>query len=289
MLRWLWLVAAAAAIWVTQDWIDARGRAGGPQRLLVRSGETLRKLFPGLETILADVYWLRAVQYYGSQGLSPSPSYELLEPLIGITTTLDPRFLVAYRYGAIFLAEDYPRGAGRPDAAAELLERGIDRNPQAWQLRWELGILRYLFQDDPVGAGEVLQQAAALPGAPYWLETMAGRMAVSAGRRDTARLIWLQLYQLNEGAIRANALLNLQYLDVLDAFDVLRDRIRRYAERFGEYPARLADVQREGGVTASLADPTGVPFRYDSSTGKVGIGWGSALWFLQPEEEREWR
>jgi hypothetical protein len=288
VVRWLWLLPVAAGIWATQERIDASRRTAEHQQLLVRSGETLRKLFPGLEEIVADLYWLRSVQYYGSQSLRlREASYDLLEPLIGITTTLDPRFLVAYRYGAIFLAEPHPRGAGRPEAAARLLEQGISRNPRTWQLRWELGILRYLYLEDPQGAATILLEGADLPGAPYWLETMAGRMALAADQRETSRAIWQQLYELNKGAIRSNALLNLQYLDALDVLDALRDRIERYAEANGRFPARIADLSRWGGPSLPTQDPTGTPFRYDPRTGEVGVGHGSALWYLQPEEERQ--
>ena len=59
-------------------------------------------------------------------GRRPPPSlaaddYPLLYPLLDITTTLDPRFNIAYRFGAIFLAEPYParrRPARSRDRAA---------------------------------------------------------------------------------------------------------------------------------------------------------------------------
>lgn len=48
-------------------------------------------------------------------------------------TTLDPRFDAAYRFGAIFLAEPYPDGAGRPDPAVKLLKKGVRARPERWQ------------------------------------------------------------------------------------------------------------------------------------------------------------
>ena len=57
-----------------------------------------------------------------------TPEYDLLYPLLDLTTTLDPLFNIAYRFGAIFLAEAYPAGAGRPDLAVALLEKGIARS-----------------------------------------------------------------------------------------------------------------------------------------------------------------
>src|SRR6476469_802161 len=59
--------------------------------------------------------------------------YALLYPMRDITTTLDPRFNIAYRFGAMFLAEPYPSGPGRPDLAIALLEKGLRERPDKWE------------------------------------------------------------------------------------------------------------------------------------------------------------
>ena len=48
-------------------------------------------------------------------------------PLLDLTTTLDPYFSIAYRFGAIFLSEASPGGPGRPDQAVALLAEGRRR------------------------------------------------------------------------------------------------------------------------------------------------------------------
>src|SRR6202008_4526545 len=78
-------------------------RSGGPpatnsaNMLYVRSPEAARRLALSYEPLLADVYWMRAVQHYGSTKLSSDPNkqYDLLYPLLDLTTSLDPRFDVA--------------------------------------------------------------------------------------------------------------------------------------------------------------------------------------------------
>ena len=83
--------------------------------LYLWSGAHVKRLFPGFEGLAADVYWLRTVQYFGGQRLfATSKRFELLRPLIEITTTLDPRLEIAYRYGAIFLSEPSPARGGAP-------------------------------------------------------------------------------------------------------------------------------------------------------------------------------
>ena len=63
----------------------------------------------------------------GCRRPSTCRTYALLYPLLDLTTTLDPYFSIAYRFGAIFLGEPYPGGPGRPDladrAAAERARR----------------------------------------------------------------------------------------------------------------------------------------------------------------------
>ena len=98
--------------------------------LYLWSGGHVERLFPGFESIAADLYWLRTVQYFGAERrFAREKRFDLLRPLIEITTDLDPRLEVAYRYGAIFLAERAPEGAGRPREAIEVLEKGVRTQP----------------------------------------------------------------------------------------------------------------------------------------------------------------
>ncbi|MCX6552381.1 MAG: hypothetical protein NTY02_15490, partial [Acidobacteria bacterium] len=95
--------------------------------LYLRANPALPRITLGFDAILADLYWIRAIQHYGDLRLSKGQEkrFELLYPLLDLTTTLDPHFIVAYRFGAIFLAERYPDGPGRADQAIALLERGL--------------------------------------------------------------------------------------------------------------------------------------------------------------------
>jgi len=69
-------------------------------------------------------------------------------PLLEITTTLDPHLIVAYEFGSIFVAQQPPEGAGQPDTAVALVERGIRQNPGEWRLYYHLGFIHYLERHD---------------------------------------------------------------------------------------------------------------------------------------------
>src|ERR1051325_3140808 len=123
------------------------------ESLYITSGTSARRLSLGFNALAADLYWIRAIQYYGglklrsagiaangaTSGVREPPDYKLLYPLLDLTTSLDPQFSIAYRFGAIFLAEPVPRGAGRPDLAIALLEKGLKARPAKWEYKQDIG------------------------------------------------------------------------------------------------------------------------------------------------------
>src|SRR5579864_3148940 len=95
----------------------ARGREATLEEVLyLPSGHVLKKLSLGYSGLLADIYWTRAVQYFGTR-VQRSTRFDLLAPLLEITTDLDPHLVVAYQTGSIFLSRQVPEGAGQPDKA----------------------------------------------------------------------------------------------------------------------------------------------------------------------------
>ena len=66
------------------------------QVLYVSNAEVMRRAALSYDTLLADVYWIRALQHYGGERLKPGSErrYDLLYPLLDLTTTLDPRFTI---------------------------------------------------------------------------------------------------------------------------------------------------------------------------------------------------
>ena len=115
------------------------------QMLYVRSSAVMTRLALSYKAVLSDVYWIRVVQYYGGTRLSTGAqkNYDLLYPLLDLTTSLDPQFAIAYRFGAFFLSEPLPGGAGRPDLALRLLDKAIAANPTRWEYPHDVAFLFY--------------------------------------------------------------------------------------------------------------------------------------------------
>src|SRR5206468_7151941 len=155
-------------------------------------------------------------QYYGDVKLrlaaptaAPSASaprsYELLYPLLDLTTTLDPRFNIAYRFGAIFLAEPYPGGAGRPDLAIALLEKGLRERPDKWEYMQDIGFVHYWWRHDYPAAAAWFRRAGEAPGGPWWLRSLAATTLAQGGDRQSSRLIWESLRESDNAWLRREA------------------------------------------------------------------------------------
>jgi hypothetical protein len=285
MSRLAWLAVGCAALVVPlQRAIDSRLGVFRAQEeiLYVWSGEHLRRMLPGFEDVMADVYWLRTVQYYGGQRTSAgSKRYDLLEPLTEVTVSLDPHFEIAYRYGATFLAEPYPLGAGHGEAAVALLQRGVDQNPDAWLLWQHLGLFKFFFLKDAHGAAETFMAAARRPGAPIWMEAMAALVLRKSGDRASARAVWQSVYDHSEeGPIKETARINIGRLDAADAADALTRVVARFRERSGRNPSGWQELIAAGLLRGIPADASGVPFEYNPARGTVAVGRRSVLYMV---------
>ncbi|HEY3884797.1 MAG TPA: hypothetical protein VGL62_06305, partial [Vicinamibacterales bacterium] len=153
----------------------------------------MKRLTLGNAGLAADVYWIRALQYFGAERLSPPShvrTYALLYPLLDLTTSLDPHFNIAYRFGAIFLGEPYPGGPGRPDLAVALLQKGIAAQPDKWQYMQDLGFVYYWHLHDYQTAAEWFERAAGVPGAPNWMRPLAATTLAEGGQRGASRELW---------------------------------------------------------------------------------------------------
>lgn len=230
--------------------------------LWIPSPKIVKRLSLGYTGLAADIYWTRVVQYFGGKHHARSQEYKLLEPLLDITTTLDPHLVVAYQFGSVFVAQQPPQGAGDPDAAAALVERGIRENPNAWRLYYGLGFIQYMERHDYKAAQEAFLRGSKVPGAHPFMKVLAAAMAQRAGERETAFYLWTMIYDTStDRLMRDNALRRLESLKVDDDVDQLEAIVRRYRAQTGHDPANWMELMSAGGLRALPTDPRGHPYK----------------------------
>lgn len=249
--------------------------------LWLRSGGLTKRLALGFDNLLADVYWIRAVVYYGGKRRGPEPgrNYDLLHPLLDLVTTLDPHFRVAYRFGAIFLTEAYPSGAGRPDLAVSLLARAVARDRRReWEYMQDTGFIYYWWLHDYAAAAQWFDKASRQPGAPEWLKPLAATTLARGGDRTSSRFLWRQILDSTDvDWLRQNAAFRVTQLDTMDQIDALNEAAARFAAREGRPPRSWSELVASERWPGVPVDPTRVPYVLDTESGRVRLSPKSPL------------
>lgn len=277
--------AAAVTLQAARDRVYPRGDLHAERILYVTSGEAMKRMTLSFDALAADVYWIRAIQHYGGDRLSRRVDrrrYQLLYPLLDLTTTLDPYFNIAYRFGAIFLSEPFPGGPGRPDQAVALLRKGLAAQPRKWQYYHDTAFVYYWHLEDYAAAAYWFQRAAAQPGAPNWLAPVAASMLARGGDRTSSRFLWEQIRNSDQPWLRSSAERALLQLDALDRIDQVEARIRAKPLPPGE-PYTWENLERRGVLPGIPLDPTNTPFAIDPETGKISSAPSSSLYPLPGE------
>jgi hypothetical protein len=237
--------------------------------LFITSPRMARYLSLGYTGLAADIYWTRAVQYFGDKHQIKSQQYNLLKPLLDLTTTLDPQLGVAYEFGSFFLAQKPPEGAGDPDAAVALVERGIQANPDKWRLYYHLGFIHFSERKDYQAAAVAFERGAAHPQAMPWMKVMAAAMRQRAGELETARFLWTNIYEsTTDSHIRENAKMHLLALKVQADVQQLERIVADYTAKAGMAPSSWRDLIVGGYLAGYPTDPSGASYVLEAG-GKV--------------------
>jgi tetratricopeptide (TPR) repeat protein len=288
-----WLAAACAALLLVAVGFERTREARHPRDpvadavLYFPTGRAVQRLALSYDALLADVYWIRALQHFGSTRLKErleDKKYQLLDPLLTIATTLDPQFNIAYRFGALFLSEPPPGGPGRPDRAIALLERGLEARPGHWRYMQDIGFVYYWWLRDYQKAAEWFDRGADQPGAPWWMRSLAANTLAQGGDRRASRALWQALAQTPDNEwLQKDARRRLHQLDALDAVDALRPIVERFIDEGGAQPYSWEALLRAGYLRAVPTDPAGVPLHLGPYTGDVQVSDTSPLQPLPSE------
>ena len=241
-----------------------RERAGATleEVLYISSPTLLKRMSLGYDGLLADVYWTRAVQYFGEKLVRGSEHFDLLAPLLEITTTLDPHLLIAYEFGSNFLSPAIPGGAGQPERAIELVKFGIRNNPDRWHLYYDLGFIYYMELADYDNAEKAFADGAKLPKTHQIMPLMAARMAEHAGNIQTARLMWVTTYQTTlDPNVKSNAVAHLNALQVDEDVTMLERLTSHYREKTGHFPQSFSDLEAANMLRGVPTDPLGHTYK----------------------------
>ena len=288
LLLGLLILLGLAGVCALSRWLEARrppaADLAAAEEALYVTPEAAKRLSLGFDGLVADWYWMRALQYVGRKALAHHGALQLddlsplglrqLAPLLERATTLDPQFIPAYEYGAVVLP------SVDDGAAIRLLEKGIRANPRAWRLWHHLGYI-YWQQGRFREASESYGAGARVAGAPAWMRAMAAQMAVNGDSREVARSIYRRLYtEADDEHVKQLALRRYLQVESLDERDVIRRVLAEHRGAAGRCAAswrELAAALKRAGAplrfdrASAPLDPTGLPYVLDAARCDVGL------------------
>lgn len=270
MSRYTILAAAAVGVLTlaavfTQTRIDA-ARALVKDELLYLPNEKLLNHFTGgMDSIIADLIWLRCIQYTAAE-LKGERGFTWLNHMLATCVRLDPYFKDVYRYGGIFLAAL----RADDDASLRLLEQGCVLHPDAWELPYEMAMVYLLNRKDQPGsrdrARRYLTLSADTGNAPAFVADLVDKLRDTSDLGDTAieREMWAKLAHSDDQLLRDMAQRELIELDLRDACRALTEMAAAYTKQSGTKIDSLEQLLAAGIIKWLPQDPLGGTFFIDA-------------------------
>jgi hypothetical protein len=275
----LFVLLGFAGVWRLQEGIDVQQRAveSEDDQVMLRSSKLVKGLSLEYSPLMADIYWTRVVQYFGNKHAGKQVDLRLLWPLLDVASVLDPHLMPVYHFGSMFLSDAPPRGAGRPDLAAELIERGIRANPDQWRLYYDLGFVYYFDMKDYQKASAAFYEGSKNPGALIWMKILAAKIAAEGNSAQTSIFLWQDVYNTTKDpSIKENALNHLQLLRAQEDCKQIDAVVEEYKKRFGRRPVRMSELVQAGLLQDVPVDALGYPYTL-SEEGKAELNLDSPL------------
>lgn len=235
--------AAVASSRAVQDRIDEMREQKFEEDLLYLPNDKMLNYFTaGLDSVVADILWLKTIQYTVMEFHNVERKFTWLEHMCNTVVKLDPHFEDAYVYGGMLLA-----AIGADEEALKLLKGGLVNNPYSWEIPFEIAKVYLLNRRDRPESSAVvvhyLRMVAERSDHPGFYLEWIRRIDQQKGLKDEARAIWEDVLRNNDDEfIREIAEVNLLDLTLREEMARLDEAVATYAQRLGQAPETLSDL-----------------------------------------------
>jgi tetratricopeptide (TPR) repeat protein len=236
----------------------------------------VRAMAFGFDAVLADYYWLQAVQVAGGGDAIDVSDARQLGRLVDVVTTLNPHVGHPYRFAAVWLTHDVPQVR----QGNRLLERAIEYHPDDWRNYFYLGFNHFFYLGDYEAAARVLEIAIDLSGRPAYLPLLVARLKSQHSDIEVAEVFLRELYRESEDEdARAKLQVALDEIEIEHKARFL-DRARQtFHELTGRDIESVDDLTRgRHGVLEGLPSPE--PDAIPASLARESV------WEIDPETDR---
>ncbi len=245
---------------------SALGKVRNPAWL--PDGHILRAASFGQRLAVADLYWLRTVQYMGETLLRKADRWEALYPLTDLVTDLDPRFGYAYQVAGSNLSGV----AGRLEQSYRILEKGMRNLPDRYGLPLTYATNKFFYEGDFAEAARWARRAAEVGRRPH-LALLAANLSLVADSegeyRAAAEFIEESLKQAQTPELRRELERRLVKVRTYEVLGRVERAVAGFERQHGRKPFSLFELVTGGLLLGLPQDPASGRILYDPASGEV--------------------
>jgi hypothetical protein len=222
----------------------------------------------GFQNILADYYWVTAVQDFNKWD-----KFDFYYPeYFRIISTLDPKFEYPYIFAALTLPSK--QNPASFEWLALVAEQGIVAVPHSWQIPYYTGVEFHAVAKSYERAVHYLGLAAAIPGSPeITREAYALFLLHTTTDYQKSRALFVAIYKTADNdETRSVARERITLLDLLEAVD---QGSVVYKEKYHQYPTSIEELSSVGLVVIPAEIVRHYPINIDKLTGKASLALSS--------------
>jgi tetratricopeptide (TPR) repeat protein len=236
----------------------------GASIIYIPSGKYLKYACFGYSSLLADLIYIWAIQYFSNDSIPER--FQYLTHVVSIISELDPRYLDPYQIGALIAIYD----ARDFDAAMKILESGLKKNPEQWIFPLQAGHYAQMLLKDFELAKKYYQTAMEIKGSPPIIKRLYSNAVYELGDYHTAWENWLEIYNSSDDErVKKIASNHLYRTKATIDIQKIKEALKKYQGKFNEFPEKLADLVSSGFLESLPQDLDGKDYVYDSATGEV--------------------
>ena len=244
---------------------QAAERGGDNELLYLPNGKYLRVASLGQASLLADLIYLWAIQFYSNY--EREDRFRYVEHVFrDVIAELDPNYVDPYWVGALIMSVE----AHDLEAALRLLETGFEHNPGEWRLPF-IAAWECFHAGDYVRAKSYFEIAERVPGAPPMVRRMKAGMADRSGSFREAMRLWSEVLDDPQADSYSLSIAQKQLRRLTPMADVeeLQLAVDRFRKDNGLPPRSLAELLERSYIGRLPEDPDGRPYLYDPVSGRV--------------------
>ena len=239
----------------------ARYQVPGSSIIYLPSGKSLKYVTFGYHSLMADLVYLWAIQYFSDQEIWDR--FDYLDHIFAIIAELDPQYLDPYEIGALIAIYD----TKDLDLAFTILDRGIENNPKQWIMPLQAGHFAQMFAKNFEVAQKYYKMAMAIEGAPDIARRLYANAVFKISDYQTAWQNWLEIYEsATDPRVIKIASNHLYRTKAAMDSATLKSAIELYKSRHGRAPKDLQQLVSDGLITAVPKDLDGEDYIYDPGT-----------------------